>query len=84
MPGKPPKAVRITIDAQIFNVPKEEVSAEELRALPEPDIGSDRDLYLEGRGNHEDDLIAAGETVKLKNNLRFFTAPASITPGLAS
>lgn len=84
MPDKPPKAVKITIDEQIFNVPKEEVSAEELRALPEPDIGSDRDLYLEGRGIHEDDLIAAGETVKLKNNLHFFTAPASITPGLAS
>lgn len=83
--AKPPrKPIEITIDQETFTLPKEEISAEELRALPEPDIGVDRDLYLEGKGSHDDDLIAAGENVKVKSGMHFFTAPASITPGCAS
>jgi hypothetical protein len=83
-PSRPAKTVDITIDQQAFALPKDEVTAEELRALPEPDVGPDRDLYLEGKGDRDDDLIEAGETVKLKKGLHFFTAPASITPGRAA
>lgn len=83
-PDKLDKTVEITIDAETFVVPKDEMSAEELRALPEPDIGPDRDLYLEGHGGDEDDLVEAGESVRLKKGLRFFTAPATITPGRAA
>lgn len=83
-PGRPTKSVEITIDQQPFAIPTKEITAEELRELPEPDIGPDRDLYLEGKGEHDDDLVEAGETVKLKKGLSFFTAPASITPGRAA
>lgn len=83
-PGRPAKTVEITIDQQAFAVPKSEITAEDLRVLPDPDIGPDRDLYLEGTGDHDDDLIEAGETVRLKKGLNFFTAPASITPGRAA
>lgn len=79
-----PKNIEITIDHQAFLVPKEEMTAEELRALPDPDIGPDRDLYLEGKGDQDDDLIETGAAIKLKKGLHFFTAPATITPGRAS
>lgn len=81
---KPPKEIEFTIDAQIFLLPKQELTAENLRVLAEPDIGPDRDLYLEGKGHHEDKLIAAGEVVQLKDGQHFFTAPATITPGRAA
>lgn len=76
-----PKQVEVTIDSEIFSVPKAEISAHELRALPDPDIGPDRDLYLEASGNQDDDLIEDDGVIKLKDKMRFFTAPASITPG---
>jgi hypothetical protein len=83
-PPKPDKSVEIIIDSERFAVRKEKMTAEELRALPDPDIGADRDLYLEGHGDRDDDLIEAGETVRIKKGLRFFTAPATITPGRAA
>jgi hypothetical protein len=76
-----PKQVKVTIDSEIFSVPKAEISAHELRALPDPDIGPDRDLYLEAPGNQDDDLIENDGVITLKDKMRFFTAPASITPG---
>ncbi len=82
--AKPAKSVEITIDTTTYNVPKDEITAEELRELPEPDIGPDRDLYLEGKGHQDDDLIEPHEIVKLKKGQHFFTAPATITPGRAS
>lgn len=81
---RPAKTVEIWIDSATYEVPKEELTGDGLRALPEPDIGPDRDLYLEGKGDREDDLIEADEVVKLKKGMRFFTAPATITPGCAS
>lgn len=81
---KAPKFVEITIDQDTFKVPKDEITAEELRALPEPDIGPDRDVYLEGKGHHEDDLVEPHEVIKIKKGQHFFTAPATITPGRAS
>ena len=74
----------IHIDKQTFKVDAESITAEQLRALPDPDIGPDRDLYLEMHGPGEDDLIEPGTTVQLKNGMHFFTAPATITPGCAA
>ncbi|MEJ7784638.1 MAG: multiubiquitin domain-containing protein [Solirubrobacteraceae bacterium] len=83
-PTRAPKLVEITIDRTAYRVPKDELTGEELRALPEPDIGPDRDLYLERKGDDEDDLIEPGEVVKIKRGEHFFTAPATITPGHAA
>lgn len=83
-PEKGPKQVTIHIHKQAFKVEGESITAEALRALPDPDIGADRDLYLETHGPGEDDLIEAGESVRLDNGMHLFTAPAAIRPGHAS
>jgi hypothetical protein len=51
-----------------------------LRALPDPDIGPEFDLWLEIPGG-EDRRIESGEEVKLKEGMHFFTAPSVINPG---
>ena len=74
----------ITIDQEHFRVSAKEMTGSELRTLPDPDIGPERDLYLEGHHGRDDELVGAGDVVKIKHGLRFFTAPSSITPGHAS
>lgn len=83
-PDKHPKHVTIHIDKQTFKVEGESITAEQLRALPTPPIGADRDLYLETHGHGDDQLIEAGATVCLVHGMHFFTAPTAITPGCAS
>jgi Multiubiquitin len=83
-PEKGPKHVTIHIDKETFKVEGESITAEELRALPNPDIGADRDLYLETHGRGDDTLIQAGMSVPLDEGMHFFTAPAAITPGCAA
>ena len=92
MPDKTPKPdkptghdkVTIHIDQAVYKVDRTTLTAEELRTLPDPDLGGDRDLFREVPGQAEDDLVQAGEKVELKNGMHFFTAPAAITPGHAS
>ena len=52
----------------------------ELRRLPHPPIGPDRDLFEVVPGG-SDKKIADGDVVEMRNGLRFFTAPAQINPG---
>jgi Multiubiquitin len=77
-----PKKIVIHIDRTKFEVEDTEMTGTELRALPEPDIGSEFDLWLEVPGG-EDDRIEADEPVRLKNGTHFFTAPSTINPGRA-
>lgn len=70
----------IFIDKKKFEVTDTSLSGEQLRQLPNPAIGDDRDLYLEVPGG-EDNLIDATETVELKNGMHFFTVPKTINPG---
>jgi hypothetical protein len=79
-----PDQFTIHIDQHVFKVAPIAMTAEELRALPDPPIGPDRDLYLEAPGHSEDELIQAGRRVELKNGMHFFTAPSAITPGRAA
>src|SRR3954447_24159627 len=72
--------IKIEIDEEPFRLDVHELTAEQLRALPDPDIGADRDLYLEAK-HGDDELIEAGKLVHLKDEMRFFTAPATINPG---
>jgi Multiubiquitin len=76
----PEHAITIKIDRETFKVAKEQMTGRELRQLPNPPIGPDRDLFEVVPGG-SDKKIADDTIVKLKDGMRFFTAPAQINPG---
>ncbi|WP_167480899.1 multiubiquitin domain-containing protein [Mesorhizobium waimense] len=80
--GRPdrPKMFEIKIDRMNYKVPEAVLTGAQLRQLPEPDIGPDRDLFEVVPGG-SDVKIEAGAKVEMRNGLRFFTAPAQINPG---
>jgi len=71
---------RIQIDRKHYEVTQREMNGEQLRHVPSPPIGSDRDLFEVVPG-HPDRKIGNDEVVKIRNGERFFTAPAHINPG---
>lgn len=71
---------KIRIDRQEYIVREEVLTGAELRRLPEPDIGPDRDLFEVVPGG-SDRKIELTDRVKMREGLRFFTAPAQINPG---
>lgn len=75
-----PKVFEIKIDRTTYKVGQSVLTGEELRRLPEPDIGPDRDLFEVVPGG-SDLKIEADTQVEMRNGLRFFTAPAQINPG---
>jgi hypothetical protein len=75
-----PKTFEIKIDRTGYKVSAEVLTGSQLRALPEPDIGLDRDLFEVVPGG-SDLKIEADTKVEMRNGLRFFTAPAQINPG---
>jgi hypothetical protein len=78
--GHEAKLVTITIDRDSFEVPKGEMTGAALRELPEPNVPADRDLW-EDRPGDRDRKIEPTDVVKIKDHLRFFTAPGTINPG---
>ena len=80
--GQPdrPKAFEIKIDRMTYRVNKLVLTGAELRQVPEPDIGMERDLFEVVPGG-SDLKIEAETAVNIRNGLRFFTAPAQINPG---
>lgn len=70
----------IQIDRVHYTTTKTALTGADLRALPNPAIGADRDLYEVVPG-HPDEKILDGTTVKVTDGKRFFTAPAHINPG---
>lgn len=79
-PEKGPKQFQIKIDRTMYTVDDDVISEATLRALPDPDVGTDRDIFEVVPGG-SDRKIEPGATVQLRNGLRFFTAPAQINPG---
>lgn len=71
----------IKIDRHEHTVHKPHLTGTELRDLPKPPIGPDRDLFEVVPGG-SDKLISAEDIVKMRDGLRFFTAPARINPGI--
>jgi Multiubiquitin len=71
---------RIQIDRVHYAVHEHSLTGAQLRTLPDPDIGSDRDLFevVPGQGDRK---IAADQAVEMHDGLRFFTAPGQINPG---
>jgi multiubiquitin len=79
-PPKPPKKITIHIDRKPFKVDAPSLTGAQIRALPEPDIGSDYDLWLEVPGG-EDERIEIDQVVRLKDGMHFFSAHSHINPG---
>lgn len=70
----------IKIDREEYRVQQPTLTGSELRNLPKPPIGPDRDLFEVVPGG-SDRKISDTEVVKMRDGLRFFTAPARINPG---
>lgn len=72
--------IPIIVDHKQYKVPPGTITGAQIRALPTPPIGADRDLWQEVPGG--DDLkIGDSVTVTLKPGMHFYTAPSSINPG---
>lgn len=70
----------IQIDRVQYIVTQHYMTGLELRHLPTPPIGPDRDLFEVVPGG-SDRKIENEQIVEIRNGLRFFTAPAQINPG---
>src|SRR5438552_3305456 len=77
---KPETRFQIQIDRTHYTVTEPQMTGLQLRHVPNPPIGPDRDLFEVVAGG-SDRKIADDEVVEIKNGLRFFTAPAQINPG---
>jgi hypothetical protein len=70
----------IKIDRTTYSVRERTRTGAQLRALVVPPIGADRDLFEVISGG-TDRKIGDDEEVRMRDGLRFFTAPAQINPG---
>jgi len=74
------RAFTIKIDRTEFHVHERSLTGLQLRHLPNPPIGPDRDLFEVVPGGSDIKVLDDME-VKMRDGLRFFTAPAQINPG---
>lgn len=70
----------IKIDRDHYRVDSAKMTGLQLRNLPTPPIGPDRDLYEVVPGG-TDLKISDDQVVDMQNGLRFFSAPAQINAG---
>lgn len=82
-PTPKPHEFHIQIDRVHYTVTKSEMTGAELRQLPTPPIGPDRDLF-EVIPGQPDKKVENNTPVHIRDGQRFFTAPASINPGRES
>jgi hypothetical protein len=75
-----PKEFQIKIDRVEYHVVEEELTGAQLRQLPTPLIGPDRDLF-EVIPGQADRKIDDAYVVEIVDGKRLFTAPAHINPG---
>lgn len=73
--------IPIFIDEVKFDAPAAQMTGAALRALPQPPIGADRDLWLEIPGPKDDVLIRPEKTYEVKPGSKYYTAPSTINPG---
>jgi len=72
--------ISVIIDGVTCFAPRRQLTGAELRQLPEPQVGPDRDLWQEADGGL-DSIIHPGDRVDLHPQMRFFTVPKVINPG---
>jgi hypothetical protein len=70
----------ISIDREKFRVHQEEMTGHDVRQVPTPAVGPDRDLF-EVLPDHVDRKVSGEYIVEIYDDKRFFTAPAHINPG---
>lgn len=75
-----PREFQIQIDRVHYTVTQDHMTGAELRRVPNPPIGPDRDLWEVVPGG-PDRKIEDTDVVEIRNGKRFFTAPAQINPG---
>lgn len=75
-----PKEFQIQIDRTHYKVTSGHMTGSELRNVPTPPIGTERDLFEVVPGG-SDKKIGNDDVVEIRNGLRFFTAPGQINPG---
>jgi hypothetical protein len=80
-PKKHEREFHIQIDRVHYTVTQHVMTGEQLRHVPNPPIGPDRDLFEVVPGG-TDRKIADDEKVEIRDGKRFFTAPAQINPGI--
>lgn len=73
--------IRIHIDRNPYTVHRREMTGAELRAVPTPPIDENFDLWLEVRGDQEDQAVTPSTTVTLKEDMHFYSSPGTISPG---
>ncbi len=71
----------IQIDRKTYRVELKHMTGLQLRALPSPPLGPDRDLFEVVPGG-SDRKIENEEVVEIRNGLRFFSTPVHINPGI--
>lgn len=74
------KLIHIKIDRTEYEVHKDKLTGQQLRQLPNPPIGSDRDLWEVIPGK-DDRKVLDTDIVEISNGKRFFTTPTHINPG---
>lgn len=77
---KKPHEFHIQIDRVHFTVTQTEMNGAELRALPNPPIGPERDLFEVVPGQ-PDRKLSNDSVVEIRDGKRLFTAPGQINPG---
>lgn len=80
--AKPPKPdkVPIFIDGTKYQAHAHELTGAQIRALAQPPIGEDRDLWLD-IVDELDELINDDRVVEMVDKMRFFTVPRVINAG---
>lgn len=73
-------AITIRIDRVDYEVYKHKMTGAELRSVPSPDVAADRDLWRDVP-DKRDVKVQDEDVVRLKDGMRFFTAPGRINPG---
>lgn len=76
----PAHEFKIQIDRQHYTVTQSHMTGIQLRQVPSPPIGPDRDLFEVIPGG-TDEKIADEQEVEIRDGKRFFTAPCQINPG---
>ena len=77
----PEHMFHIQIDRAHYDVLQPQMTGTDLRNLPPTPIPPERDLFEVVPG-HPDRKIEDSDVVEMHDGLRFFTAPATINPGL--
>ncbi|MDO8340518.1 MAG: multiubiquitin domain-containing protein, partial [Candidatus Woesebacteria bacterium] len=80
--AKQQKEAHIQIDRTPYTVPDQAMTGAQIRQIPTPPIGPDRDLFEVVPGA-TDLKIQDTDVVQLHNGQRVFTAPGQINPGLS-